>query len=64
MVRYHALTSGRLRLDVISREKELEDTKKVITIRNSKDRQYNGQTKRDKRTNNELQTLHIKLKIE
>jgi hypothetical protein len=30
----------------------------------SKDRQQNSEMKNDKRTNNDLQTLHIKLKIE
>jgi len=29
-----------------------------------KDRQDNGQIKKDKRTNNNLQNIHIKLKIE
>ena len=37
----------------------------VIRIRKSKkDRQYNGQMKKEKRTNNDLQNIHIKLKIE
>jgi hypothetical protein len=36
---------------------EFEDTKGVIRIYKSKDRQHNGQKKEDK-------TLHIKLKIE
>ena len=45
--------------------KEFEDTKGVIRIRKSmKVRQHNGQEKRDKRTNNDLQNIHIKLKIE
>ena len=45
-------------------EKELEDIKGVIRIRKSKkDRQHNGQKKKDKRTNNDLQTIHIALKI-
>jgi hypothetical protein len=44
---------------------ELEDTKKEIRIRKSKkDRKHNGQKKKDKRTNNDLQNIHIKLKIE
>jgi hypothetical protein len=38
--------------------------KGLIRIRKSKDRQYNGQKKKDKRTNNDLQNMHIKLKIE
>jgi len=42
-----------------------EDTKRVITIRKSKkNRQHNGQKKKDKRANDYLQILHIKLKIE
>ena len=46
-------------------EEEFEDTKGVIRIRISKkDRQHNGQKKKDKRTNNDLQNIHIKLKIE
>ena len=32
-----------------------EDTKEVIRNRNLKDRQHNGQTKRNKKTNNDLQ---------
>jgi hypothetical protein len=42
---------------------EFEDTKGVIRIRKSKNRQHNGQKKNDKRTNNDLQNIHIKLKI-
>jgi hypothetical protein len=43
---------------------EFEDTKGVIRIRISKkNRQNNGKTKY-KRTNNDLQNIHIKLKIE
>jgi hypothetical protein len=41
------------------------DTKGVIRIRIlKKNRQYNGQKKRYKRTNNDLQNIHIRLKIE
>jgi len=44
---------------------EFEDTKGVIRIRVSKkNRQYNGQKKKYKRTNNDPQNIHIKLKIE
>ena len=44
---------------------EFEDTKGVIRIRISKkNRQHNGQKKKYKRTNNDLQSLHIKLNIE
>ena len=46
-------------------EEEFEDTKGVIRIRISKkNRQHNGQKKKDKMTNNDLQNIHIKLKIE
>jgi len=44
---------------------EFEDTKGVIRIRISKkNRQHNGQKKKYKMTNNDLQNIHIKLKIE
>jgi hypothetical protein len=46
-------------------QEEFEDTKGVTRIRNSKkNRQHNDKKKKDKRTNNDLQTIHIKLKIE
>jgi len=46
-------------------EEEFGDTKVVIRIRKSKkDRQRSGQKKKDKRTNNDQQNIHIKLKIE
>ena len=46
-------------------QEEFEDTKGVIRIRKwKKDRQYNGQKKKDKGTNNNLQNTHIKLNIE
>ena len=39
------------------------DTKGVIRSRNSKDRQYNGQQKREKKINNDLQnTTHKQAK--
>ena len=48
-----------------SRQEEFKDTKGVIGIRISKEnRQHNGQKKKHKRTNNDLQNIHIKLKIE
>jgi hypothetical protein len=48
----------------ISKE-EFEDTKREIRICISKkNRQHNGQKKKYKRTNNDLQNMHIKLKIE
>jgi hypothetical protein len=44
---------------------KFEDTKGVIRIRISKkNRQHNGQNKKYKRTSNDLQNIHIKLKIE
>jgi hypothetical protein len=43
-------------------QEEFADTKRVIRIRKSKDRQDNGQKKKNKRTNNDLQNIHIKLK--
>ena len=54
---------------------ELEDTKGVIRIRKSKkdrqhnsqkmkNRQHNGKKKKYKSTKNDLQNIHIKLKIE
>ena len=46
-------------------KEEFEDTKGVIRIRISKkNRQYNGQKKKCKKINNDLQNIHIKLKIE
>jgi hypothetical protein len=46
-------------------QEEFEDTKGVIRIHKSKkNRQHNGQKKKYKRTNNYLQDIHIKLKIE
>jgi hypothetical protein len=44
-----------------SHEDEFEDTKGVIGIRKSKERQHMVNRKR---TNNDLQNIHIKLKIE
>ena len=43
---------------------EFEDTKGVFRIRISKNRQHNGQKKKYKRTNNDLQNIHIELTIE
>ena len=45
--------------------KEFEDTKRVIRICISKkNRQHNGQKEKYERTNNDIQNIHIKLKIE
>jgi tRNA A-37 threonylcarbamoyl transferase component Bud32 len=44
-------------------QEEFADTKGVIRIRKSKKyRQHNGQKKKCKRTNNDLQNIHINLK--
>ena len=49
---------------VIRQEKEFEDTKGVIRIRKSnKDRRHSGQKKKGISTHNNLQNIHIKLKI-
>ena len=42
-------------------KEEFEDTKGVIRIRKSKNRQHNCQKKKYKKTNNDLQNIHIKL---
>ena len=46
---------------IIFREK-FEDTKGVIRIRNSKDRKHNGQKKKDRKKNNNLQNITQKTK--
>jgi len=47
------------------RREEFEDTNGAIRNRISKkNRQHNGQKKKDRRTNNDWQNIHIKLKIE
>ena len=46
-------------------KEKFEDTKELIRIRKSKkNSQHNDQIKNYKRTNNDLQNTHIKLKIE
>ena len=46
-------------------EEDFEDTKGVIIICISKkSRQHNGKKNKYKKTNNHLQSIHIKLKIE
>ena len=56
---YYAMGLSSVRLLRVLRE-----TKGVIIIRKSKNRQHNGQKKMYKRTNNDIQNIHIKLKIE
>ena len=52
------------KMKISNTQEEFEDTKGVIRIHISKkNRQYNGQKKKDKRTNSDLQNIHIKLKI-
>jgi hypothetical protein len=47
------------------KKEEFEDTKRAIRSRISKkNRQHNGQKEKYKRTNNDQQNIHIKLKIE
>jgi hypothetical protein len=47
------------------RQEEFEDIKGIIRIRKSKnDSHHNRQEKKDKMTNNVLQNIYIKLKIE
>jgi hypothetical protein len=50
-------------ITILSKE-ALKDTKGVIRICKLKKNRHNGQKKKYKRTNNDLQSIHIKLKIE
>ena len=53
----------RIRISKKNRIQWPKYTKRVIKIRISKtNRQHNDQKKKDKRTNNDLQNIHIKLK--
>jgi hypothetical protein len=45
-------------------DEESKDTKRVIKMRISKNRKHNDQKKKYKKTNNDLQNIHITLKIE
>jgi len=50
---------------VLEEFEEFEDTKGAMRIRISKkNRQHSGQKKKDKGTNNDQQSINIKLKIE
>ena len=50
---------------VLNMKEDFEDTKGLIRIgKSKKNRQHNGKKKKDKRTNNDLLNIHIKLKIE
>jgi hypothetical protein len=44
------------------KQEKFEDTKGIIRICKSKDRQHNGQKKKDERTNNDLQNITQKTK--
>ena len=55
-------TFSDIKIKVVFLKEEFEDTKGVIRIRKSKDRQHNGQTKKDLRTNNDLQNITHKTK--
>jgi hypothetical protein len=49
----------------VKRKKSLKIPKGVISIHKSKkNRQHSGQKKKYKRTNNDLQNIHIQVKIE
>ena len=45
-------------------QENFEDTKGVIRSRKLKNRKYNGQRKKDKKTNNDLQNTALKVMIE
>jgi hypothetical protein len=64
MYYYYFTLSHEIHIDIqihLSRE-EFEGTKGVIILRKSKDRQHNGQKKKEKRTNNDLQNITYKTK--
>jgi hypothetical protein len=42
-------------------EEEFDDNKEVIRIRKPKNRQDNGERKKDKGTNNDQQNIHINI---
>jgi len=44
-------------------KEEFKDTKAVIRIHRSKKDRQNNDKKKDKKTNNDLQNIHIKVKI-
>ena len=58
------VTLCNVEINVFDVQEEFEDTKGVIRIRiTKKNRQHNGQKKKYKGTNNDLQNIQIKLKI-
>ena len=54
----------KLHFDEMMMTSPFNKTKGVIRNRKSNDRQHNGQKKKYNRTNNNLQNIHIKLKME
>jgi hypothetical protein len=62
---FHSSRAPEFTAIVIHLYEVLEDINWVIRIRKSKNnRQYNGQKKKYKSTNKDLQNIHIKLEIE
>ena len=62
---FHSFSGVHIVQSLVFHEEEFEDTKMAIRIRISKqNRQHKGQKKKYKRTNSDLQNIHIKLKIE
>jgi hypothetical protein len=62
--KYHPSTIIRADTICCTSQEEFEDTKGAIRKCISKNRQHNGQKKKHKRTNNDREKIHIKLKIE
>ena len=63
-IRYHYILSNEIVTCFFYDIQEFEDSKGIIKIRKSKNRQHNGRKKKYKKTNNDLQNIQIKLKIE
>ena len=60
-----SFVAATMRLLCRNLQSEFDDTKGVIRNRKTKKkRQHNGKAKIDKRTNDDLQSINIKLKIE
>jgi adenylate cyclase class IV len=64
ITKYHPSTIIRADTIFCSSHEKFEDTKGAIRNRISKNRQHSGQKKKHKRTNNDRENIHIKLKIE
>ena len=61
---FHNMTIIQFQFSKSFIEEKFEDTKRMIRSCKSKNRQCDGQKKKNYMTNNELQVLHRKLKIE